>query len=74
MIQPLDSEAQVATSARTEYIMNLVGIGSYTQPVVKGAIIALAVAYDILSKTKRSRRILGDIGSSDAPAKITPAA
>jgi inositol transport system permease protein len=48
-------------------IMNLVGVGSYMQQIIKGAIIALAVAYDIMSKTKRSRRILGDISQTAAP-------
>jgi inositol transport system permease protein len=52
-------------------IMNLVGIGSYTQQVIKGAIIALAVAYDIMSKTKRSKRILGDIAEAPAQPKLT---
>jgi inositol transport system permease protein len=55
-------------------IMNLVGVGSYTQQVIKGAIIALAVAYDIMSKTKRRRRILGDIAPTAPPSsKATPA-
>jgi inositol transport system permease protein len=31
-------------------IMNLMGIGSYMQQIIKGGIIALAVAYDIMSK------------------------
>ena len=47
-------------------IMNLVGVGSYLQQIIKGAIIALAVAYDIMSKTKRSRRLLGEVA---APAE-----
>jgi len=55
-------------------IMNLLGVGSYMQQIIKGAIIALAVAYDIMSKTKRSRRILGDIGAPPEGAKPTPAA
>ena len=55
-------------------IMNLVGVGSYMQQIIKGAIIALAVAYDIMSKTKRSKRILGDIAAAPSPAsKATPA-
>jgi inositol transport system permease protein len=54
-------------------IMNLVGVGSYMQQIIKGAIIALAVAYDILSKTKRSKRILGDIAEPAAAPKLTPA-
>jgi inositol transport system permease protein len=53
-------------------IMNLMGVGSYMQQIIKGGIIALAVAYDIMSKSKRSRRIMG--GISDAPAVLKPAA
>ena len=40
-------------------IMNLLGIQSYVQQVIRGAIIAMAVAYDIASKSRRTRRILG---------------
>jgi inositol transport system permease protein len=54
-------------------IMNLIGIGSYMQQIIKGAIIALAVAYDIMSKTKRSRRILGDIAEERPAARPAPA-
>lgn len=42
-------------------IMNLIGIGSYVQQIVKGVIIILAVAYDIYSKNKRDTRKLGNI-------------
>lgn len=42
-------------------IMNLLGIQSYVQQVIKGAIIVLAVAYDISSKNRRTRSILGSI-------------
>ena len=42
-------------------IMNLVGIQSYMQQVVKGVIIAFAVIYDIKSKNKRESRKLGSI-------------
>lgn len=36
-------------------IMNLLGIQSYLQQIIKGGIIVLAVAYDIFSKGKRTR-------------------
>jgi inositol transport system permease protein len=36
-------------------IMNLLGVQSYVQQIVKGGIIVLAVAYDIASKGKRKR-------------------
>ena len=42
-------------------IMNLLGIQSYLQQVIKGAIIVMAVAYDIASKSKRTKRLLGAI-------------
>ncbi len=45
-------------------IMNLEGVGSYMQQIIKGGIIALAVAYDIMSKSKRKRRIMGDAGDA----------
>lgn len=42
-------------------IMNLVGVQSYMQQIVKGVIIALAVIYDIYSKNRRTSKILGSI-------------
>ena len=36
-------------------VMNLLGIQSYVQQIIKGGIIVLAVAYDIASKGKRKR-------------------
>jgi inositol transport system permease protein len=39
-------------------IMNLVGVDSYIQQIVKGAIIALAVIWDIRSKTKKTRKVI----------------
>jgi inositol transport system permease protein len=47
-------------------IMNLLGIQSYVQQVIKGGIIALAVAYDIASKSRRTRKILGDAPTARA--------
>ncbi len=46
-------------------IMNLLGIQSYVQQVVRGAIIALAVAYDIASKSRRTRKILGGTSAGE---------
>ena len=40
-------------------IMNLMRVQSYMQQIVRGAIIALAVCYDIYSKKKREARKLG---------------
>lgn len=42
-------------------IMVLTGVNSYLQQIVRGAIIALAVIYDIWAKTKRTKRKLGNI-------------
>lgn len=39
-------------------IMNLTGVDSYVQQITKGAIIALAVIYDIRSKNKRTRKVI----------------
>ena len=47
-------------------IMNLLGIQSYLQQVIRGAIIALAVAYDIASKSRRTRKIT--VGASAGEA------
>ena len=42
-------------------IMNLTLIESYMQQIIRGAIIALAVIYDINAKSKRESRSLGNI-------------
>ena len=44
-------------------IMNLTNVNSYLQQIVRGAIIALAVIYDIQSKTNRQKKKLGNIVS-----------
>lgn len=46
-------------------IMNLTGVDSYLQQIIKGAIIALAVIWDIRSKTKRSQKGLGRNASAE---------
>lgn len=40
-------------------IMNLTGVDSYLQQVIKGGIIALAVGYDMWAKVNRTRKTLG---------------
>ncbi len=52
-------------------IMNLVGVQSYMQQIVKGIIIALAVVYDIRSKNKRDKKKQGNINDklTDADGK-----
>lgn len=42
-------------------IMNLASVDSYMQQIVRGAIIALAVIYDIHSKNKRTKSAMGRI-------------
>ncbi len=42
-------------------IMNLKGVDSYIQQIIRGAIIALAVIYDIQSKKRRTKRTLGRV-------------
>jgi len=39
-------------------ILNLANVNSYLQQIIRGAIIALAVIYDIWSKTRRTRRLV----------------
>lgn len=49
-------------------IMNLTNVDSYIQQIIRGAIIALAVIYDIRSKNRRTKSMLGrieDKGSND---------
>ena len=42
-------------------IMNLLGIQSYLQQIIKGGIFVAAVAYDIMSKNKKTASQLGNI-------------
>ena len=42
-------------------IMNLLGIQSYLQQIIKGGIIVIAVAYDIRSKNRKTASQLGNI-------------
>lgn len=42
-------------------IMNLASIDSYMQQIIRGAIIALAVIYDIYTKNRRKKSMLGTI-------------
>ncbi len=47
-------------------IMNLTNVNSYLQQIVRGAIIALAVMYDINSKSKKNKKKLGNITEKKA--------
>ncbi|MCZ3378146.1 ABC transporter permease [Rhizobium sp. AG207R] len=54
-------------------IMNLLGIQSYMQQVIKGGIIVLAVAYDIASKNRRTLKILGSLDEKkEVPSNSSP--
>jgi len=50
-------------------IMNLTNVDSYMQQIIRGAIIALAVIYDIRSKNRRTKSMLGRIEDRDAAKK-----
>ncbi len=41
-----------------ENVMNLVGVNSYIQQVIEGTIIVLAVAFDVVSKSKKSQKVI----------------
>ena len=41
-----------------ENVMNLLGVNSYIQQIIEGAIIVLAVAFDVVSKSKKSRKVI----------------
>lgn len=47
-------------------IMNLTNVDSYVQQIIRGAIIALAVIYDIRSKNRSTRSMLGRIEDRQA--------
>jgi inositol transport system permease protein len=47
-------------------ILNLASVNSYLQQVVRGAIIALAVIYDIWTKNRRTRRLVRGAAVRDA--------
>ena len=58
-------------------VMNLIGIGSYTQQIVMGLIIVVAVAYDVFSKRGKARTTIltsADKGKPPATAVTAPAA
>lgn len=50
-------------------IMNLTGVDSYIQQIVKGAIIAFAVVLDIRSKSKKTRKVILAEESGDKAPK-----
>ena len=47
-------------------IMNLYGVGSHIQRIVRGAIIALAVIYDIWMKNRKTKSVMGNIEIKEA--------
>ncbi len=50
-------------------IMNLASVDSYMQQIVRGAIIALAVIYDIRSKNRRTKSAMGRIEDKEKSNK-----
>ncbi len=41
-----------------ENIMNLIGVNAYIQSIIEGAIIVVAVAFDIMSKRRKSTKVI----------------
>lgn len=41
-----------------ENVMNLMGVNSYIQQIVQGAIIVLAVSFDVMSKSKKASKVI----------------
>ncbi len=41
-----------------ENVMNLIGVNSYIQQIIEGAIIVLAVAFDVVSKQKKQSKVI----------------
>ena len=41
-----------------ENVMNLMGVNAYIQQIVQGAIIVLAVAFDVMSKSKKTQKVI----------------
>ena len=41
-----------------ENVMNLLGVNAYIQQVIEGSIIVLAVAFDVLTKAKKSTKVI----------------
>lgn len=41
-----------------ENVMNLLGVNSYIQQIIEGAIIVLAVAFDVVSKSRKSHKVI----------------
>lgn len=51
-------------------IMNLTNVDSYMQQIVRGTIIALAVIYDIRTRNRRSKSMLGKIEDNAGDKKL----
>lgn len=41
-----------------ENVMNLIGVNAYIQQVIEGSIIVLAVAFDVISKSKKAQKVI----------------
>ena len=58
-----------------ENVMTLMGINSYIQQIVKGAIIVLAVSFDVMSKSKKTKKVIivkENKGEAQMPAGKNP--
>lgn len=41
-----------------ENVMNLIGVNAYIQQIIEGSIIVLAVAFDVVSKSRKSQKVI----------------
>lgn len=41
-----------------ENIMNLIGVNAYIQEIIKGGLIVLAVAFDVVSKSRKTQKVI----------------
>ena len=52
-----------------ENIMNLIGVNSYIQSIIEGAIIVFAVAFDIRSKNRKTSKQIMAVKDEDVKKK-----
>ena len=48
-----------------ENVMNLIGVNAYIQQIIEGSIIVLAVAFDVVSKSRKSQKVI--VAKEDKP-------
>ncbi len=50
-----------------ENVMNLIGVNAYIQQIIEGSIIVLAVAFDVVSKSRKSQKVI--VAKEDKPGE-----